>query len=73
MWARLLTTASGTNFTDSDTLFVNHTLLVAMAKIIGHAVIGLHPEDPKVTAGSIMSGSYFYRSQITGVIESDYL
>jgi SAM-dependent methyltransferase len=72
MWARLLTTASGTNFVDDDALFVNHTLLVAMAKIIGHAVINLHPESANITAGSIMSGSHFYRSQIRGVIERDF-
>lgn len=72
MWARLLTTASGTNFTDDDSLFANHTLLVAMAKIIGHSVINFHPEDPGVSAGSIMSGSLFAQAQITGVIETDF-
>jgi SAM-dependent methyltransferase len=72
MWARLLTTASGTHFTDENSLFVNHTLLVAMAKIIGHAVIELHPERPDISAGSIMSGSDFSRSQISGVIEADF-
>jgi SAM-dependent methyltransferase len=72
MWARLLTTASGTHFTDENWLFVNHTLLVAMAKVIGHAVINLHPERPELSAGSIMSGSGFLRSQISGVIETDF-
>jgi len=72
MWARLLTTASGTNFTDEDTLFVNHTLLVAMAKIIGHAVINRYPESQDIDAGSLMSGATFYRAQITGVVEADF-
>ena len=72
MWARLLTTASGTHFTDEDSLFVNHTLLVAIAKVIGHAVMNLHPERPEVSAASIMSGSDFARSQISGVVETDF-
>jgi SAM-dependent methyltransferase len=72
MWARLLTTASGTHFTDQDTLFINHTLLVVMAKVIGHAVIGLDPSSSALGAASIMSGTEFVKSQITGVIESDF-
>ena len=40
IWAKLLTTASGVNFADEDRLFVDHTLLVAMAEVIGHAVLG---------------------------------
>jgi SAM-dependent methyltransferase len=72
MWARLLTTASGTNFTDDDSLFINHTLLVAMAKVIGHAIIGIDINRSKLTAGSIMSGVEFANSQITGVIETDF-
>ena len=72
MWARLLTTASGTHFIDEDLLFVNHTLLVAIAKVIGHAVMRYKPESPQVSAGSIMAGSAFSRSQITGVIETDF-
>ena len=41
LWAKLLTTALGTQFhTDDHELFVNHTLLVAMAETIAHAVLG---------------------------------
>ncbi|KAB8183913.1 N-6 DNA methylase [Nonomuraea phyllanthi] len=73
MWAKLLTTASGTNFTDDDALFVNHTLLVAMADVIGHAVLGLlRPVYGQVTADSIMSGREFSNAQVGGVIESDF-
>jgi SAM-dependent methyltransferase len=72
MWARLLTTASGVSFTNDDSLFIDHTLLVAMAKIIGHAVMNLHPESQDVSAGSIMLGSRFSMAQITGVIEADF-
>lgn len=72
MWAKLLTTASGTNFTDNDSLFVDHTLLVAMAEVIGHVVLDLQPEDPKYSAATIMSGELLARAQIGGVIEADF-
>ncbi|MQA85927.1 MAG: N-6 DNA methylase [Streptosporangiales bacterium] len=72
MWAKLLTTASGTGFTDDDWLFVNHTLLVTMADVIGHAVVGFQPEAPTISAATIMSGELFAQSQIGGVVESDF-
>ena len=72
MWARLLTTASGVSFIDEDSLFVNHTLLVVIAKIIGHAVINLYPQGGDIDPGSLMSGSAFYRSQISGVVKADF-
>jgi hypothetical protein len=41
LWAKLLTTALGTQFHANDhELFVNHTLLVATADAIAHAVLG---------------------------------
>ena len=43
-----------------------------MAKVIGHAVIGIHPDRSTLSAGSIMSGAEFVKSQITGVIETDF-
>jgi N-6 DNA Methylase len=72
MWAKLLTTASGTNFTDEDWLFVDHTLLVAMAEVIGHAVVGFQPDDPDISAAMLMAGDRFSNSQISGVVESDF-
>ncbi|MEU6259197.1 serine protease [Streptomyces sp. NPDC047043] len=72
MWANLLTTASGTRFTDDDTLFVDHSLLVAMAEVIGHAVVGFPLNSPEVDAKAIMSGRFFERSQVGGVVESDF-
>jgi hypothetical protein len=41
LWARLLTSAFGTQFEDSDDLFIEHTLLVNSAEIIAHAVLVL--------------------------------
>ena len=40
LWARSLTTALGTQFDDSDDLFVEHTYLVNTAEIIAHALVG---------------------------------
>jgi hypothetical protein len=36
LWSRLLTSALGTQFADSDELFIEHTLLVNSAEIIAH-------------------------------------
>lgn len=72
MWAKLLTTASGANFTDDDSLFVDHTLLVVMAEIIGHIALGFRPQDPDVSAATIVSGGLFTEAQIGGVIEADF-
>ena len=72
LWAKLLTTALGTNFTDEDSLFVDHTLLVIMAEIIGHAIVGISPDDPGISAAAIMSGEQFTASQVRGVVEPDF-
>jgi SAM-dependent methyltransferase len=72
MWAKLLTTASGTSFADEDSLFIDHTLLVAIAKVIGHAVLGFQLDSKEVTASALMSGALFTKAKITGVIEADF-
>jgi SAM-dependent methyltransferase len=72
LWAKLLTTALGTSFTDDDALFVEHTLLVITAEIISHAVVGFNPADPSITAATITSGRLFAQAQIGGVVESDF-
>jgi hypothetical protein len=51
LWAKLLTTALGTNFEDGDALFVEHTLLVATAEIIAHAVVGPNPRTADASGG----------------------
>ena len=64
MWAKLLTTASGTSFDDDDLLFINHTLLVAAAKVIGHAALDIRPDGREVTAAALMSGALFSRRKL---------
>ncbi|MFF7046139.1 N-6 DNA methylase [Streptomyces massasporeus] len=72
LWSKLLTTALGTNFTDQDALFVEHTLLVATAEIIAHAVVGIDPTDDTISARSLLEGALFSVSQVGGVVESDF-
>jgi SAM-dependent methyltransferase len=73
MWARLLTTAQGTVFTDDDSLFVDHTLLVLMAELIGHAVLGFEIDNPAVRAKAIVTGELFSeKALIGGVVEADF-
>jgi hypothetical protein len=70
LWAKLLTTAFGTGFRDDDALFVEHTLLVAMAEIIAHAVVGLAPAS--LPPATLLSGERFAGAGITGVVEEDF-
>jgi hypothetical protein len=70
LWARLLTSALGTQFEDSDDLFIEHTLLVNSAEIIAHAVLGLHPEI--ITPAALLGGERFDESGIYGVVEQDF-
>ena len=70
LWAKLLTTALGSQFKDSDELFVEHTLLVNVSEIIAHAVLGLNVND--LSPASLLSGSQFETSGIYGVVESDF-
>jgi hypothetical protein len=70
LWARLLETALGTQFEDSDALFIEHTLLVNSAEIIAHAVLGLAPET--ISPRSLLSGAKFDQSGIHNVVEPDF-
>jgi SAM-dependent methyltransferase len=72
LWAKLLTTALGTAFSDEDRLFVEHTLLVTTAKIIAHAVVGIDPANPSVAAAILVRGGLFSEAQISGVVEHDF-
>lgn len=70
LWAKLLTTALGTTFRNEDSLFVEHTLLVAMAEVIAHAVVGYAPKQ--LAPATLLSGALFEEAQIGGVIEEDF-
>ena len=70
LWARLLTTALGTQFDDNDELFVEHTYLVNTAEIIAHALVGF--DLASIGPASLLSGSKFEESGISGVVEADF-
>ncbi len=72
LWAKLLTTALGTQFrADDEELFIEHTLLVATAECIAHAVLD-YPIS-QLAPASLLGGDLFARqSQIHGVVEQDF-
>lgn len=70
LWSKLLTSTLGTQFEDSDELFIEHTLLVNSAQIIAHAVLGIDVET--VTPEGLLSGEKFEQSGIYGVVEQDF-
>ena len=72
LWAKLLTTALGTQFgDDEDNLFVEHTLLVATAECVAHAVLG-YPIT-QLTPANLLRGDLFaQQSQIHGVVDHDF-
>lgn len=70
LWSRLLTSALGTQFEDTDNLFIEHTLLVNTAEIIAHAVLGLPVES--VSPVALLAGDKFDESGIHGVVEPDF-
>lgn len=70
LWSRLLTSALGTQFEDTDTLFVDHTLLINTSEIIAHAVLGF-PIDSLAPA-TLLGGAKFDEAGVYGVVEADF-
>ena len=74
LWARLLTAAFGTPFSDAapehDALFCDHTYLVLVATCIGHAVLGL----PVATLDPVrlLRGAELDESRIRGVAGAEF-
>ena len=66
LWARLLASALGNQFTNDEALFIEHTLLVNTAEIIAHAVLGL--PVAQLNPASLLSGAKFAESGVYGVI-----
>ncbi|WP_162802041.1 hypothetical protein [Ornithinimicrobium murale] len=70
LWADLLRSALGTQFTDSDDLFLEHTLLVNSAEIIAHLVLGLDAEE--LSPATLLSGDQFTIAGLHGVVDRDF-
>jgi SAM-dependent methyltransferase len=72
LYAKLLTTAFGTQFTNDDRLFVEHTLLVVMAELIAHVVLGVRITDLQRDPRALVTGTAFHEAGIGGVVEADF-
>lgn len=71
LWAKLLQTALGTQFEDSDTLFVDHTYLVLLATLIGYAIAGIPLAGP-LEPTALLSGQPFRAVGLLGVGQSGF-
>ena len=72
LWAKLLTTALGTQFSaDEEDLFIEHTLLVATAECVAHAVLS-YPISQLAPATLMRGDLLSQQSQIHGVVEQDF-
>lgn len=72
LYAKLLTTAFGTQFANDDSLFVEHTLLVVMAKLIAHLVLGISVTATQRSPAQLLDGTAFRDADIGGVVEADF-
>lgn len=70
LWTQLLLSALGTQFTDNDELFIDHTLLVNTSEIIAHAMLGLSVQS--LTPNSLLTGDKFAEAGVYGVVEADF-
>lgn len=72
LWARLLRSALGSGFSDTEELFLDHTLLVIEAAVIGHAIMGFSPEEMLADPARTLDGSAFRAAEVNNVIEADF-
>lgn len=72
LWARLLRSALGTGFDDTQDLFVDHTLLVLEAMAIGHAVMEVPLEDAIADIDGFIRGDVFSDSGIHNVMDAGF-
>lgn len=70
LWANLLQSALGTQFTNSNDLFLEHTLLVNSAEIIAHLVLGL--DATQLSPTTLLSGDQFVAAGLHGVVDRDF-
>lgn len=72
LWARLLLSALGTNFENSDELFVTHTYLVLTAELLAHEVMGIAVDAPGANVRALLEGHQFDVAGLHGVVEADF-
>lgn len=67
LWAQLLKLVYGREV-ENDSLWLQHTFLVIVAKAIAVAVLDLREDDPV----RLLSGAAFEQANISGAVESDF-
>jgi N-6 DNA Methylase len=72
LWARLLRSALGSQFENTDELFIEHTYLVLLATLIGHAVVGFDLNAERNQAGVLLSGQLFEQAGLLGVGQAGF-
>jgi len=72
LWARLLRSALGSQFENTDELFIEHTYLVLLATLIGHAVVGFDLIAERNQAGVLLSGQLFEQAGLLGVGQAGF-
>lgn len=72
LWARLLRSALGTGFEDHEQLFLDHTLLVIEAAIIGHGVMDIPLQELTAHPETALDGGIFKDADIYNVVEADF-
>jgi len=72
LWAKLLRSALGSQFDGSDDLFIDHTYLVLLATLIGHAVAGFDIKGAGHQPGVLLSGQLFERTGLLGVGQAGF-
>lgn len=72
LWGKLLRSALGTSFEESQDLFINHTMLVIEAMAIGHAVMGVPLAELAADIPRFMRGDEFENSGIRNVMEPGF-
>ena len=70
LWGSLLKSALGTQFTDDDDLFLEHTLLVNSAEIIAHEVLGV--DTSTLSPVTLLAGDQFTAAGLYGVVDRDF-
>lgn len=72
LWSKLLRSALGSQFEESDGLFIDHTYLVLLATLIGHAVAGFDVASMREEPGVLISGQLFERAGLLGVGQAGF-
>lgn len=72
LWARLLRSALGSPFEDTDPLFLDHTYLVLLATLIGYAIADFNLGAYRDRLDALLSGQPFTQAGFLGVGQSGF-